>query len=285
VTPQWVSRELYPFDNHYVEIDRCRVHYVDEGTGPPFLLLHGNPTWSFLYRKIISGLRHRFRCVAVDYPGFGLSTAPPGYGFTPAEHAEVLDKLITFRDLQNITMMVHDWGGPIGFAVATRHLERFSAFVIGNTFAWPKSDVLTQIFSRTFGGPIGAWLILRRNFLVETILSATVRTKGLPSAVMDGYRGPFPTRESRKPQHVFARQILASRPWLTEIERRLPVLRARAALILWPTRDIAFGNRERRRWEQLFPRNQTIILQGAGRFIVEDAAPEIVAAVLNWQPN
>jgi haloalkane dehalogenase len=77
VTPQWVSHDLYPFDNHYVEIDRCRVHYVDEGTGLPLLLLHGNPTWSFLYRDIITGLRHRFRCVAVDYPGFGLSTAIP----------------------------------------------------------------------------------------------------------------------------------------------------------------------------------------------------------------
>jgi haloalkane dehalogenase len=285
VTPQWVSHELYPFDNHYVEIDCCRVHYVDEGTGPPLLLLHGNPTWSFLYRNIIAVLRHRFRCVAVDYPGFGLSIAGPGYGFTPAEHAQVLEDLITFLDLQNITMMVHDWGGPIGFAVAARHPERFTAFVIGNTFAWPKSDLLTQIFSRTFGGPIGAWLILKRNFLVETILPADVRTKKLPSAVMDGYRGPFPTPESRKPLHVFPREILASRPWLTEIERRLPVLRTRPALILWPTHDIAFRNRERRRWEQLFPSHQTIVLHNAGRFIAEDAAPEIVAAVLNWQPN
>jgi haloalkane dehalogenase len=102
---------------------------------------------------------------------------------------------------------------------------------------------------------------------------------------MDGYRGPFPTPESRKPLHVFPREILASRPWLTEIERQLPVLRTRPALILWPTHDIAFRNRERRRWEQLFPSHQTIVLHNAGRFIAEDAAPEIVAAVLNWQPN
>jgi haloalkane dehalogenase len=285
VTPQWVSHDLYPFDNHYVEIDRCRVHYVDEGTGPPLLLLHGNVTWSFLYRNIIAGLRHRFRCVAVDYPGFGLSTAAPGYGFTPVEHARVLEDLITFLDLQNITMMVHDWGGPIGFAVATRHPERFTAFVIGNTFAWPKSDFLAQVFSRTLGGPIGAWLVLKRNFLVETALPANVRAKELPSAVMDAYRGPFPTPESRRPQHIFARQILASRPWLAEIERRLPVLHTRPALILWPTHDIAFRNRERRRWQELFPSSQTITLHNAGRFIAEDAAAEIVAAVLNWWPN
>jgi haloalkane dehalogenase len=284
VTPQWVSHELFPFDNHYVEIDRCRVHYVDEGTGPPLLLLHGNPTWSFLYRNIVIGLRHRFRCVAVDYPGFGLSTAPAGYGFTPAEHANVLGEFITALDLRRTTMMVHDWGGPIGFAVATRNPERFTAFIIGNTFAWPRSDLLTQVFSRTFGGPIGAWLILKRNFFVKVILPAAVHTR-LSSAEMDAYRGPFPTPESRKPLHVFPRQILASRTWLTEIEHRLPLLRARPALILWPTRDIAFRDRERRRWEQLFPCHQTVVLQNTGRFIAEDAAPEIVAAVLSWLPN
>ena len=97
------------------------------------LLMHGNPTYSFLYRELISGLRNRFRCIAIDYPGFGLSTAPPGYGFTPAEHADVVEKLVQQLDLTGITMMVQDWGGPIGFAVATRNPDRFSAFVIGNT--------------------------------------------------------------------------------------------------------------------------------------------------------
>jgi haloalkane dehalogenase len=98
----------------------CVVHYVDEGTGAPLLLLHGNPTWSFLYRKIIVGLRDRYCCIAVDYPGFGLSTPRRGYGFTPAEHAKVLEELVDHLDLRDITLMVQDWGGPIGFAVATR---------------------------------------------------------------------------------------------------------------------------------------------------------------------
>src|SRR5262249_10195827 len=117
------------------------------------------------------------------------------------------------------------------------------------------------------------------------ILPANVRAKRLPSAVMDAYRGPFPTPESRRPQQIFAGQILASRPWLAEVERRLPVLRALPALSLWPTRDIAFRNRERRRWQELFPRNQTIAPPNAGRFIPEDAAAEIITAVLNWRPN
>jgi pimeloyl-ACP methyl ester carboxylesterase len=107
------------------------------GDGSPLLLLHGNPTWSFLYREVIKGLSDRFRCIAPDYPGFGLSRPPVGYGFTPAEHAQVLEQLVLELDLTGVTMMVQDWGGPIGFAVAVRHPERFDAFVVGNTWAWP----------------------------------------------------------------------------------------------------------------------------------------------------
>ena len=81
--PSWVPERLYPFESRFADAEGARVHHVDEGEGPPLLLLHGNPTWSFLYREIVVGLRDRFRCIAVDLPGFGLSQAPPGYGSPP----------------------------------------------------------------------------------------------------------------------------------------------------------------------------------------------------------
>src|SRR2546425_587260 len=101
--PSWLADELYPFQSHFADIDGAQVHYVDEGSGPPLLLLHGNPTWSFLYRAIITGLRDRFRCVALDYPGFGLSRAVAGYGFTPAEHARIVERLVLRLDLKDVT--------------------------------------------------------------------------------------------------------------------------------------------------------------------------------------
>jgi haloalkane dehalogenase len=101
---------------------------------------------------------------------------------------------------------------------------------------------------------------------------------------MDAYRGPFPTPESRRPIHVFPREILAARPFLAEVERRLPLLRDRPALIVWPTKDVAFGERERRRWETVFPDHRTTLLEGAGHYIQEDAAEEIVAAIAAWRP-
>jgi haloalkane dehalogenase len=282
--PAWLSRELYPFDGHVAEVAGARVHYVDEGSGPPLLLLHGNPTWSFLYRDVITGLRDRFRCIAPDYPGFGLSGPAPGYGYTAAEHAAVIEQLIVRLDLRDATMMVQDWGGPIGMAAATRHPDRFAAFVIGNTWAWPKSDPATQLFSRLLGGPVGRYLILRRNFFVEKAIPGSMRRRTLPPAVMEAYRGPFPTPQSRRPVHVFPREILAARPFLAEVERRLPVLRDRPALIVWPTKDVAFGERERRRWETVFPDHRTTLLEGAGHYVQEEASDEIVAAIAAWRP-
>ena len=278
--PPWLAPDLFPFRSRFADVDGARVHYVDEGSGPPLLLLHGNPTWSFLYRDVISGLRDRFRCIAPDYPGFGLSDAPRGYGFTPAEHARVIERLVVDElDLRGVTMMVQDWGGPIGFAVAGRHPDRFAGFVIANTWAWPKSDPGTQLFSRLMGGPIGRRLIASRNVFVEKIVPGGVKRRTLPDEVMAAYRGPFPTPASRRPIAVLPGEILASRPFLAEVELGLHALRDRPALIVWPTADQAFGRAERERWEATFPDHRTVLLEGAGHYVQEDAADEIVAAI------
>jgi haloalkane dehalogenase len=283
--PLWVPQALYPFESHFVSVNGTSLHYVDEGDGPPLLLLHGNPTWSFLYREVIKGLRDRYRCIAPDHPGFGLSRAASGYGYTPFEHAQILEQFVLQLGLQRVTMMVQDWGGPIGFAVATRHPERFEGFVIGNTWAWPKSDFGTQLFSRMLGGPVGRYLILRRNFFVERIIPAGVRRRALPREVMDAYRGPFPTPASRVPMHVFPGEILRSRPFLAQIERGLSALSEKPALITWPTKDVAFRDPELRRWQELFPGHTTVLLEGAGHYMQEDAADEVVAAVGDWRPT
>jgi haloalkane dehalogenase len=282
--PGWVPDELYPFESHFAEIGGARVHYVDEGSGPPLLLLHGNPTWSFLYRDIIKALRDRYRCIAPDYPGFGLSAAPAGYGFTPVEHARIVEELVKELDLTGITMMVQDWGGPIGFSVATRHPDRFAAFVIGNTWAWPQSDRTTQVFSRFMGGRVGGYLILHRNLFVERIIPSGVKRKKLSPEVMNAYRGPFAAVESRRPVHVFPREILASRPFLAEVERGLPALADRPALIVWGDKDVAFREPAMRRWEGLFPNHHTVRLEGAAHYIQEEAADEIADAIRAWNP-
>jgi haloalkane dehalogenase len=282
--PAWLEPDLLPFTSHQIEVDGARVHYLDEGSGPVLLMLHGNPTWSFLYRTIVAGLRDRFRCIAPDFPGFGLSEAPAGYGFRPAEHAVILERFVAELELRDITLMVQDWGGPIGMRVATRWPDLFGAFVIGNTWAWPKHDLGTQLFSRFLGGPVGGWLIEHRNVFVERIIPGNVKRHRLSPDVMAAYRGPFPTVASRRPVRVLPREILGSRPWLAEIERDLARVSGRPALVVWPTKDVAFGTRELQRWEAVFPDHRTVRLDGAGHYIQEDAGEEIVAAIRDWAP-
>jgi haloalkane dehalogenase len=282
--PGWVDPTLYPFAHRWIEIDRHQLHYVDEGSGPLLLLLHGNPTWSFVYRDIIQGLRDRYRCIALDYPGFGLSRPRPDYRFTPSEHADVVEQFVQSLDLHDITLMVHDWGGPIGLGVAARDPERFRAFVIGNTFAWPvNGDPKFERFSKLMGGPLGWFFIRYANAFVNLLIPFGVGRRKLTRQVMEHYRQPFRGAPDRRlPTYVFPRAILHSRPFLQQVAAGLPRLADKLALIVWGDRDPAFGEQERERFEQVFPRHRTVVLQGAAHYIQEDAADQIVQAIRDW---
>jgi haloalkane dehalogenase len=166
------------------------------------LLLHGNPTWSFLYRVIIKGLRDSFRCVALDYPGFGFSTTRAGYGFTPAEHANIVERFLLTLDHRDVTLMVQDWGGPIGLGCASQHSERFRALIVGNTWAWPVNGYRHfEWFSKLFGGPLGGFAIRNFNAFVNLFIPAGVKRRKLPKErwlptgghLQSGHRGSQPT--------------------------------------------------------------------------------------------
>ena len=192
--PPWLDRTLFPFQSRSVDIDGNTVHYIDEGDGPVLLLLHGNPTWSFLYRHIIGVLSQHFRCIALDYPGFGLSTARDGYSFKPEQHSQVVEAFVTTLGLHDIRMMVQDWGGPIGLGFAGRRPELIRSLIIGNTWAWPAQDIRhIAMFSRIAGNPLSRLLIRRFNAFVVWLMPAGVNRK-LTAAEKAAYRGPFPTR-------------------------------------------------------------------------------------------
>ena len=280
--PEWVSAELFPYESRFLDLDGCRLHYIDEGRGPVLLMLHGNPTWSFLYRHLVRRLSRRFRCVALDYPGFGLSSTPPGYGFTPAEHSAVVERFIDEMGLESFTPVLHDWGGPIGLAVAGRHPERIRALVIANTFAWPvDGDRHFEWFSRLMGGAVGRLAIRRGNAFVNIVVPAGTRRR-LSRAEMAHYRRPFATPDSRTPTHVFPREIVASRDFLAEVEAGLTPLAHLPALIAWGGRDVAFRGAERRRLEEVFPRHRSVVFEGAGHYVQEDVPEEMVGEIERW---
>ena len=282
--PDWFDEDLFPFESHTVEIDGSVVHYVDEGDGVPLLMLHGNPTWSFLYRKLITGLSGTFRCIALDYPGFGLSTAPAGYTYTAAEHSAVVERFVDQLGLDGIVLVVQDWGGPIGLGVATRRPDRFKAFVIGNTWAWPfLDDRRISGFSAALGGDRSGELLSQRlNVFVNVFLKQGMRRRKPTEAEMVMWRGPFPTVESRLPVRVFPREIISAAPFLEDIENGLENIADRPALLFHADKDMAFGRRELRRWESIFPDHRTYVLEGAGHYWQDDAGNEAVLAIRDW---
>lgn len=286
VRPAWVSDELFPFQSRFVQLDGHHVHYVDEGNGPTLLMLHGNPTWSFVYRDVIARLRGQFRCVALDYPGFGLSQAAPGYRYLPEEHAQVVSAFLEHLDLRGVTLVAQDWGGPIGLAAAERGPERFDRLVLANTWGWPvNGDLHFELFSRTMGGLVGRELIRRLNLFVHLMVPAGHRRRRPTSAEMAHYRHALPTHARRHSSAVLPKAITGSRSFLEGVERGLAVVDQLPALLIWGDADIAFRTRERERWERLLADTTTVPLHGAGHFVQSDAAEEFAEAIRAWHPQ
>ena len=274
--PFRVPSQLFPVEHRFLNLDGGRIHYVDEGSGETLLLLHGNPTWSFLYRKIIAGLTSDFRCIALDYPGYGMSEAPADYRYTPQEHSRFVEQFVDTLGLTRLTVMVQDWGGPIGFALAGRRPDLIRAFVVGNTFAWPLGgDPRVALFSRLMGGFIGRSLTWAFNFVPRFFFW---RGLALPVApeVLRLYLAPWRPRSRRRAAVIAPGQLTAASEFLQEVEHLVITrLATKPALIAWGTRDFAFGDQERR-FEQIFSTHRTILYDDASHFLQEDAG-ELIA--------
>jgi haloalkane dehalogenase len=261
---------LYPFESHWFDSKAGLVHYVDEGTGPPILFCHGNPTWSFLYRKVITRLRGSFRCVAVDYPGFGLSERPEAYGYTAEEHARCVGELVDHLQLDRFIMMGHDWGGPVGLAVATERAERVRGVILGDTWFWPADRRMTAfatVASTT-------WLqrqMLERNIFVERVVPLGM-AHHLTTGEMEHYRAVQPSPAARRGVAELPRQLLAVDVPAT--------LGAKPALLVWGGKDLAFRPAHLLpRIQAAFTDNITVVLPHARHFIQEDAPEEISRAI------
>ncbi len=253
------------------------MRYLDEGKGQPIVMVHGNPTWSFVYRKLVDGLRGHYRCIVPDHIGFGQSDKPYDWSYMPQAHAANLDSLLESLDLQDVTLVVQDWGGPIGLSYAVAHPERIKALVILNTWMWPvNDDWYYRMFSSMVGGPLGSLLCRRYNFFVRSVMvRAYGDRKKLTDEIHRHYRDPLPTPESRKGTWVFPKQIIGSSAWLSDLWAQRDKLTDKAVMIAWGMKDIAFREKELKRWQSVFPSAQVTRFDGAGHYVQDEAGEEI----------
>lgn len=282
----WRSR--YPFRSQAIEIDSLRYHYVDEGSGDgPVVAVHGNPTWSFYWRRLIEGLSPTRRVLAVDHIGCGMSDKPQDYDYSLAKHRDNLLEWIERLELERITLVVHDWGGAIGLAAAVERPERFARLVVTNTGAFPPPYVPWRIAAcRT--PLVGTWGVRGLNlFARAAVTMATARHRRLPDAAAAGLLAPYDSWANRVAIDRFVRDIPMSArhptyPLLKRLEERLPTLAGKPALLVWGMRDWCFRPECLRRFQQVWPQADVIEMEDVGHYVMEDAPDDTVAAVIRF---
>jgi haloalkane dehalogenase len=282
-TPPWLDRQEYPFASHYFTTPAGTMHYVDEGTGEPIVFVHGNPAWSFEFRNLIKEFSKTNRCIAPDLIGFGLSDKPAGWSYLPKEQAKNLELFLESLGLNSITLVVGDWGGPIGLSYAISHPEKIKNIVITNTWLWSvRSDWYYQAFSRFVGGPIGRWLIRNHNFFAGTIVRALFADKSrLTPKIHAHYMMPLAKPEERKGSWVFPAEIIGSSDWLQSLWDNHDLLRSKKILIAWGMKDIGFRENELKTWMQAFPDAKVVRFEDAGHFVVEEKPAEVIREIKN----
>lgn len=282
--PPWLDRSAYPFASHFFETEAGRLHYVDEGAGPPVLMLHGNPTWSFLYRHVIRHLAPQYRCVAPDYLGFGLSDKPAAWSYHPADHARIIETFVEHLDLRDLTLVVQDWGGPIGLHYAVHHPERVRRLVIMNTWMWPVDDILRfRLFSSVLGSAMGRLLIQRFGLFERILMPLAFGLRGTLST--DAYRhycAPLDRADRRKGAWVFSSEVAGAADWLGTLWARRDRLANRPTLLIWGLRDPAFRETELRQWEQLLTSAHTKRLPKVGHYVQEELGSDLGSMVASF---
>jgi haloalkane dehalogenase len=272
----------FGFAPNYVEQDGLRMHYLDEGAGDPVLCLHGEPTWSFLYRKMIPVLIGAARVVAPDYFGFGRSDKPVEVGWYSFDrHYGSILRLVEELDLRGLTLVVQDWGGPIGLRLAVEHPERVERLVIMNTGIGggrPPSETWLRFRDvvRAAGGDFQAGRLIR-----------TSAVRGLADEVVAGYDAPFPVPESKAGVLAFPEQV----PTEPDHPNTAPLMAIRAALRTWEKpalvlfgdSDPIFRPRVAERIAEWIPGALPAeLIENAGHFVQEDAGEEAAARIVKF---
>jgi haloalkane dehalogenase len=272
----------FPFTPHFVDQDGLRMHYLDEGAGDPMLCLHGEPTWSYLYRKMIPGLATAARVIAPDYFGFGRSDKPTDIGwYTFDRQCASIVRLVEELDLRRLTLVMQDWGGPIGLRLAVEQPDRVARLVILNTGVSggrPPSETWLRFrdLVRTAGGEFQPGRLIRRGAV-----------RGLTEDIENAYDAPFPTPESKAGALAFAELV----PTEPEHPNTAPLLAIRdalrtwdkPALVLFGDSDPIFAPEVAHAISRLIPGALPAeLVPNAGHYVQEDAGEELAARVVEF---
>lgn len=268
----WLNTKEYPFAHNYLTVDGAQLHYIDEGQGDVLLFVHGTPSWSFEFRNVIKYLSKKYRCIALDHIGFGLSDKPAGYDYSIQNHTATLLKLINHLQLNQFTMLVHDFGGIIGLAAAEQIPEKISKLIILNT--WCRSIQDEPEYKKMkgiLGSPLMPILYRYFNFSAKYILPAAFGERSrLTPEVHQQYLKPFGNASERNGTVAFAKSLLRDQDYYASIGKKLTVLKNKPVLIIWGMKD-AFITEKHLVWMlEQFPAAEVVKYEDAGHFVLEE---------------
>ena len=268
----WLNTNEYPFKHHYFKVNDTTMHYVDEGEGEVLLFVHGTPSWSFEFRNVIKFLSKKYRCIAIDHIGFGLSEKPAKYDYTVQNHTASLLKLITHLQLNQFTMLVHDFGGIIGLAAAAQIPEKIKGLVILNT--WCRSIQDEPEYKKMkviLGSPLMPLLYRYLNFSAKYILPAAFGERSrLTPEIHQHFLRPFSKASERNGTIAFAKSLLRDQDYYASVGKKLSILKDKPVLIIWGMKD-EFITEKHLLWMQgQFPQSKVVRYDDAGHFVLEE---------------
>ncbi len=276
--PKWLDRNEYPFNSHYFELPMGKMHYLDEGEGEPIIMVHGNPGWSFEFRKVVREIAKFNRCIVPDHIGFGFSDKPFDWSYLPKNHADNFESFMESLDLNPGTLVLNDWGGPIGLSYAIKHPEKIKKIIILNTWMWSvENDPYYQKFSKMMGGSFGRFMIKHFNIFGKMVVKKAVGDrKKLTKDTHRHYYKHLETPKDRKGCYVFPKEIIGSSKWLDSLWQQKGKITSIPTTIIWGMKDIAFREKELHYWIEHWPNSKVIRLEEVGHFPQEEAPERII---------
>ncbi|WP_242927779.1 alpha/beta fold hydrolase [Pontibacter vulgaris] len=282
--PEWLDTKEYPFESNFLELEAGKMHYIDEGQGSPIVMIHGTPSWSFLYRNLIKILKKNHRCIAMDLIGFGLSDKPEDWSYKPRAHADNFEKLMEHLQLKDITLLVHDFGAPIGLAYAIKHPQNVKNIVMLNTWTWSlaRHQKLSKA-SKYLVGPLGKFLYNKLNTTNSAAVSELFdeETK-LPKSIQQQYVQALGNPEDRVGTLACARELVGVSKWYDELWQDRKKIQDIPTLILWGERDKHVKIEALQTWKEFFHECYVIHFEDSGHFLQEENADEVACFVHNF---
>lgn len=283
--PGWLPADQWPFTSRWIEVDGHRLHHIDEGDGPPLLLLTGGVVWSFIFRDLLLRLRPHFRCVALDLPGAGLSVpAAPTWPQTLRGHSQVVEGFVDALDLTDVTFLGHDLGGPVGIGAAARHPERFRAFVFADMFGFPLDefpDLAAEL--RRFSGPTASRLNRALNIVARFTATRAGIGRHLDRAGRRAFLGPYRDRDVRSNGTALLGDALRASAYLQQVERTLQTtFAAHPVLLVYGEKDPARAAGFPERFRRIHPDAPLEIVPGAHHFPHADDPDRVAEAIRGW---